>query len=326
MHENTGEKIKKPRKVSVKVLTLLIICGGIIGATALLSRSSSGSPLSNVLVGSAGVITQAREETDNVDTDSDGLLDWQEVLIGTDLSKSDTDGDGAPDGAETQAGRDPRIKGPNDKNANIPTIVGGTNSVNSTSVEEGTLTDQMSKDFFARYLLLKQGGKEVTPEQAAKIAENTLKSADYTKTSGVVYTRKNIRVGSKTSKDLVEMYSKSITQILINRAIEDRGTTLDIISSAVKNQDQSELKKLDPIIASYKGVISDLVNLEIPSDAVDVHLNFLNSYSNLLSTVEAMRVLFTDPVRSFSAIGLYQGQSQELVSSVEKLSLYFKSK
>jgi len=326
MHENSGEKIKKPRKISVKVLTLLIICSGVIGATALLSRSSSANSLSHVLTGTTNVVTQAREKTDEVDTDGDGLFDWQEVLIGTDPSNFDTDTDGAPDGAEIKAGRDPRIKGPNDKNANISTIVGGANSVNSTNVEEGTLTDQMSKDFFAQYLLLKKGGKKVTPEQAAQIAQNTLASSDYGYTSGAVYTRKNIRVGSKTSKELIQAYSNSITQILINRAIEDKGTTLDIISHAVKNQNQAELKKLDPIIASYKGVMSDLVNMEIPSDAVDVHLNFLNSYSNLLSTVESMRVLFTDPVRSFSVIGLYQQQSQDLVSSVEKLSLYFKSK
>ncbi len=45
------------------------------------------------------------------DTDADGLDDLEEYAIGTDLEKSDSDGDGYPDGTEVFSGNDPLVAG-----------------------------------------------------------------------------------------------------------------------------------------------------------------------------------------------------------------------
>lgn len=52
------------------------------------------------------------------DADSDGLPDWEEALWKTDSKNPDTDGDGATDGAEVLASRDPKVAGPNDELTN----------------------------------------------------------------------------------------------------------------------------------------------------------------------------------------------------------------
>ena len=60
--------------------------------------------------GEASRFWRLRYEPDSefVDSDSDGLFDWQEVLLtGTDKDDSDTDGDGLPDGWEVEFGLDP---------------------------------------------------------------------------------------------------------------------------------------------------------------------------------------------------------------------------
>src|SRR2546423_718695 len=49
------------------------------------------------------------------DSDNDGLKDWEETLWKTDPHNPDTDGDGTPDGQEVKEGRNPSVKGPNDK-------------------------------------------------------------------------------------------------------------------------------------------------------------------------------------------------------------------
>lgn len=49
-----------------------------------------------------------------VDTDNDGLEDWEEALWGTDAALADTDADGTPDGTEVREGRNPKKAGPND--------------------------------------------------------------------------------------------------------------------------------------------------------------------------------------------------------------------
>lgn len=42
-----------------------------------------------------------------IDTDSDGLEDWKEILYGTDTNNKDTDSDGTDDNEEIEEGRDP---------------------------------------------------------------------------------------------------------------------------------------------------------------------------------------------------------------------------
>lgn len=51
----------------------------------------------------------------SMDTDNDGLKDWEEPLYKTDLQNPDTDGDGTNDDEEIKQNRDPLKKGPNDK-------------------------------------------------------------------------------------------------------------------------------------------------------------------------------------------------------------------
>jgi hypothetical protein len=63
-------------------------------------------------------LTLGNESISNIDsdldTDKDGLHDWQELLWGTDKNNSDSDKDGTTDSKEIEAGRDPSIAGPDD--------------------------------------------------------------------------------------------------------------------------------------------------------------------------------------------------------------------
>lgn len=55
---------------------------------------------------------QAGKKLKSIDTDSDGLNDEQELILGTDLGNTDSDGDGYFDGLEVRNGFDPLQKGP----------------------------------------------------------------------------------------------------------------------------------------------------------------------------------------------------------------------
>ena len=191
---------------------------------------------------------------------------------------------------------------------------------------EGTITDQMAKDFFAQYLILKQGGNEVTAEQTSKIVENTLSSPEYTKTTGVQYTANNIHIIQQTDKQTAQNYLGDINQSLKTNSPKNTESELVILDKAVKSGKESDLAKLDPIIAGYRGIIVDLISINVPSDAVNLHLNFLNTISNITANIEAMRQTFSDPVRSFAGVSQYKIHALDLVTSMEKLDQYFLSK
>lgn len=59
-------------------------------------------------VGCRGTFSSTAYGTDDVDTDEDGLTDYEEEMLGTDPNKSDTDDDGLQDGEEVnEYGTDP---------------------------------------------------------------------------------------------------------------------------------------------------------------------------------------------------------------------------
>ena len=59
-----------------------------------------------------------------IDSDNDGLKDWEENLYKTDPWNPDTDGDGYLDGEEINSGHNPLVKGPNDNQVFYPLPVG----------------------------------------------------------------------------------------------------------------------------------------------------------------------------------------------------------
>ncbi len=310
---------------SRKIIAIGILCLASITSVWIFTRYTTHADTVDTK-NPTSVSVIARENTDELDSDGDGLKDWQETLIGTNPQKKDSDGDGTNDGDEINAGRDPRIKGPNDANANISTIAGANGGSSTYTLKEGTLTDQMAKDFFAQYLLLKKGGKDITSEEALQIAEKTLASPEYTKTTGVVYTVKDIRVSQSSDTKTSQAYSDALLQSVKNNSPKNSENELVILERAVKLGKPSELEKIDPIITAYKGIIADLLNMTVPKDAVANHLEFLNATSNVLSNIEAMRVTFTDAVRAFAGLSQYKQHVIDLGLAMKKINDYFVAK
>jgi Tol biopolymer transport system component len=83
--------------VPIFVITLLGLCGlliwGLVGYTGKPSRTPTPSPTATAVI----------------DTDGDGLMDGDEILLGTNPRLVDTDGDGLLDGEEQRAGTNPLV-------------------------------------------------------------------------------------------------------------------------------------------------------------------------------------------------------------------------
>lgn len=201
-----------------------------------------------------------------------------------------------------------------------------TNQKTNTYEGEGTETDQMAKDFLAQYLSLKQGGATITDDQINAIVENILSSPEYTKATGVEYTANDLHITSQTDKETVRKYMSDGSNILTKNSNKGYGDVLAILEEAINSNDESVLAKLDPIITNYKNIISGSLNLSVPKDAVSVHLAMLNAVSNVLSNIEAMRVTFSDPVKSFAGMSQYKLHMVDFETAMNNLGTYFSAK
>ena len=250
----------------------------------------------------------AYEEIKELDTDEGGLKDWEEVLLGTDSKKADTDGDGTPDGKEVSLNRNPLVKGPKD-----------TAATNSTSIKREDLspTDLFARDFFARYMELKQAGLSEDKYSQQELIGQVLKS-------GVVigipktYSKKDISVITATEKDAVKKYGNNIGGIFKRNSNPAFRNEVFIAKESLEKEDPEILKELDPIINSYKKIINELLKVYTPESLSNTHLELINNMSSLLFSAEYMKKIDTDALSGLQGITRY-------VDTVKALSANFNS-
>jgi hypothetical protein len=276
---------------SRKILVILIVCLGVVGAIWIWERPSAdvaGSPeppIADVAITSA--------------TSSESSINWQKIL------------------GSVQS---------------TTTVASGLDNIGTDSSDDNTLTSQLAKDFMARYLLAQgqqtQNGVDtsngIDTSVSDQIASDVLSSGTYTTNQAVVYTAKNLNVQLNSDKTIVTNYINIMVQNADQMATSDKqnGSEVDIINSAILNQDQNEITKLDPIIQSYQILLGNMLKAPTPAEATDLQLEFVNSISNVLSDLRSIRQTFVDPVKSLVALNSYKQDYTNMGLAIQKLQTY----
>ncbi len=166
-----------------------------------------------------------------------------------------------------------------------------------------TNTDTISKTLVLNYLALKQNGT-LDQETAQKLVDQTASLADQLGGNVTLDTKLNIIPdnGSQT----ITNYGENLGNIFKSNKPREVKNEMDIISVAVSSRDPSKIKELDPIIAVYEKIVSDLVKMPVPKTFVLAHLDMTNGVKGIAMALKEMKTVFSDPIKSLSAMQLYQ--------------------
>ena len=118
--------------------------------------ASNNEPTEESIVANINLASLKNAE---LDSDNDGLKDWEETLWKTDPNNKDTDADGTTDGDEIATNRDPLTPGPNDKSGKevkIQPVAGKTDYMKEFGVN--TETEALGRKIYIDYLTLKKEG------------------------------------------------------------------------------------------------------------------------------------------------------------------------
>lgn len=299
-----------------KVLVTLIICIGIISSVFVISKIGNNSA-GAVNKGNNQDLLSTIDKTPEADTDGDGLKDWEESLIGTNPQNKDTDGDGTSDGDEVTASRDPKKAGPNDKaSTEISPLV-----VNAVETEDNTLTAQVSRNFFAQYLLAKKGGQEVTPEIAIEIAESVMQNIPV-ESNARQYEIKDIKV-VPTTLESKTTYIGTFIRILKANPPQSKENEIDIVTKAIESQNLADIKKIEPILKAYKNILAETLKIPVPKDLVPDHMIYINALSSVYTDLSEMSLVLEDPMRGYIGYSHYQKDALVLKIGFEGIQKYF---
>ncbi len=231
------------------------------------------------------------KQISKLDSDSDGLKDWEETLWKTDPNNPDTDGDGTEDNLEILANRNPLIAGPNDSlEKEIEE-----KEVNDDFLADLDLnqTDIFAKDFFSGYVALKQAdllGSEEEKMILQKITDQTFK----TEPKVNLYSLDNLKITLDSGKDSLQKYSNTFIKILSE--IPNLRDDNIILKEALDNDSPESLKEIESNVVFYRKVINSLAEMEVPFILQEKHLTLINLFAKFINTTEQLLLIFTDPL------------------------------
>lgn len=238
-----------------------------------------------------------------LDSDKDGLTDAEEKLYGTDSKKSDSDGDGYSDGVEVKSGYDPTKPAPGDKLASLK-VGNSEEEIGSTE----SLTEKFSNDFQS-FLATKSDTSVSTTDVSSfvdsQLATNmgepmtfeTLPEMDRSQIKVLSQDYGNLTENERKQKrkDETIRYLEQMIYLLISNAprqIETEEDFLGIVQEFEENlrglsNPDFDTKYFDDLGNRLKIVVNQMMDIEVPENAVETHVTFLRLAKGLLSMQDA---------------------------------------
>jgi len=269
----------------------------------------------------------------NLDSDNDGLKDWEEALWKTDPQKADSDGDGTVDGEEVRLDRDPTKQNinpagqePSDKIAEEIIAIRDEAQAN---FEELTVTEKVSRELFAQYIM----AKKINPTLSTNDIENivTMALSYVPEINFKIYTRKDIVINPLKDNETLRNYSNQIGKIILDNVKVPTEGVDTIISDAANTQNDQTLiedtkkifERFTPLVEKNQKIVADLLKIPVPEIFLTEHLSLLNSFQEIYESLNLMKNSANDIIILIMLKNNYYLSAQKLSNSLIKLMQKF---
>ena len=186
-----------------------------------------------------------------------------------------------------------------------------------------TLTSQMSRDLFTKFIQLKQTGLDTNDQLVQDAIDQTLSSSFDSADQAKTYVLSDIIINNLTTPDAYRAYGNSIGSVLKNDMPEGDAPT--IASDAYTKNDMTLLEKIDPLISAYQNSLKKILSTSVPSALVRNHLDLINGLSSLIFTSQKIRNIQADPMQSMVALSTYTNTENGIFASISSMKDSFKS-
>lgn len=202
-----------------------------------------------------------------LDSDNDGLQNWEEELYKTDATNPDSDGDGTSDGEEIKIGRNPAIAGPND---------GLTGPSAEEPQQEQNLTQIIFEEFMRNGGMATMLNQERSSDPSAAVAqkvESFLKTGFIpAKTIDKLEKVDGLKLAENQNAKAVEKYINEVGIVADNYSKQlPEEDDLDLFLAIVESQNNERFKELEPYRELAEKTAKELREMSVPADLAELH-------------------------------------------------------
>lgn len=192
--------------------------------------------------------------------------------------------------------------------------------------DETSLTGQMARDLFSRYLLTIKDNP--TQENLDKISDSILSSENYSKISSVTYNLNNINISPSNTPPSTKQYGDSLNKIIVGEmmATQKADPLPTILIESIQSENKKRLGDLETYVKAFKNITNGLLNVSVPSDFSQLHLELLNSSSAVYTDLKAMSQFLDDPIKGIISVKQYSDDLVLMETIQEKINVLYKQK
>ena len=181
-------------------------------------------------------------------------------------------------------------------------------------VPPDTLTGKFSVAFFKDYLDGKKSGQSFeNPEAFVGNAVTAIERSTESKR----HTRLELNIIETSGETLYE-YGNELVKIFLSYPLEEKSDG-EILQRALQNNDKEILNELVPIRDAYASVLFDILNMEVPSELAQKHIELVNGYEKLYTNLDAMLYTFDDPLYALARIRNHPNDMTSLAATIRSV-------
>ncbi len=240
-----------------------------------------------------------------LDTDEDGLYDWEEALWGTDPKDKDSDNNGTDDSEEIEARKNEL----------------GINDIPTENQEDLTETERISMEMFTVFASLEQRGllDDTAIENMALIFSEKISDPIEISDSSIK-TDFPIVDDTAVNTKLYEENVKKILEIAQNASV---GKEMATFATLLGEPNRKNEKNLIDISIAYTKMAEDLNKLSVPRSISEIHKKIIINSTKVGITIDLLKNYETDPVIATKGFVLYKDTSISLEENIYSLLSYF---
>jgi len=235
----------------------------------------------------------------SLDSDGDGLYDWEEALWGTDPYNPDTFGNGLGDKQEIENKR---------KSMDID---------DSYKPDEKNNTELFAKQLYTTASILNQSSAfdQGQIENFSRGIENSFQTFSIQNK----YSTSDLKLTGISP----ETYAKNFINLYNSLFAEDI-SELYVIAQIIEDPENGEyISRLNNVIILYEKFKDGLLGMQVPYNVAGQHLAIINSLVKVSAIVSESRNINNDPLKVATYLSKYDQYSSEMENSFSAIILYF---
>lgn len=191
-----------------------------------------------------------------------------------------------------------------------------------------SMTSKLASGIIARAPELQSGDGTPLDDNSTQDVVNSVIKGLPSGNTAVVHTRQELSVTGDSSTGALKTYGDSLAGVFItySKKLKDAGYEITIVERAINTNDSSGLATLSVIENVYKNMIRDLATIKVPKDAGTIHLNLINAYEVIVSSMRDMESVVSDPAKGLVGISRYRAGSQIIQNNITSLNSLFTAK